>query len=332
MFLLFLFSLFALSLAAKHTTPPSGALVVAKSGGKYSKIQDAVNALSSTSTSEQTIFIQSGTYDEQVYIRALKGPLTIMGYTEDSTLYTKNTVTITHGLSQANTAGGNDMTATVRAWTTNLKMYNINMVNTYGKGSQALALSAEATNQGYYACQLKGYQDTLLTNTGTQLYSKCFIEGVTDFIFGQHASTWFEQCDIRVLAANLGYITASGRDSESDTSYFVVNNSTVAAKVGNTVPDGAFYLGRPWRNYARVVFQSTSLSKVINGAGWKVWGTDTPNTDHVLFGEYKNIGDGSKGTRASFATKLSSPVNVETVLGKGWASAKYVDQEFVKNL
>jgi pectinesterase len=85
-------------------------------------------------------------------------------------------------------------------------MYNINMVNTYGKGSQALALSAEATDQGYYGCQFLGYQDTILAQTGTQVYAKCLIVGVTDFIFGQHASAWFDQVDIRVLAASLGYV------------------------------------------------------------------------------------------------------------------------------
>lgn len=38
----------------------------------------------------------------------------------------------------------NDGTATMRVWTTNFKMYNVNLVNTYGEGSQALAVSAQA--------------------------------------------------------------------------------------------------------------------------------------------------------------------------------------------
>ncbi|KAF2175141.1 carbohydrate esterase family 8 protein [Zopfia rhizophila CBS 207.26] len=322
-------TLISSALAAGRTSPPAGALVVAKSGGQYSTIQAAVNALSTTSTAAQSIFIQPGTYDEQVYIPQRSAALTIYGYTEDTSTYEKNQVTITHGFSQANKEGGNDMTATVRAWSANFKMYNINMVNTYGKGSQALALSAQATNQGYYACQFKGYQDTILTNTGTQVYAKSLIVGATDFIFGQHAATWFDQCDIRVLAASLGYITANGRDSASDASYFVISRSTVSAMSGNSVPDGAYYLGRPWRNYARVVFQRTSLSSVINSAGWRIWNTGEENIDHVLFGEYGNTGTGASGTRASFATKLSAPVSISSILGSGWASASYVDQAYI---
>lgn len=56
-------------------------------------------------------------------------------------------------------------------------MYNINLVNTRGSGSQALALSAYADKQGYYGCQFKGFQDTILAQTGNQVYAKSYIEG-----------------------------------------------------------------------------------------------------------------------------------------------------------
>ena len=139
-------------------------------------------------------------------------------------------------------------------------------------------------NQGYYGCGFYGYQDTVLAETGAQLYARCYIEGATDFIFGQRAAAWFDGCDIRVVEASLGFITASGRSS-NDTSYYVINNSTVAAADGADVPSGAYYLGRPWREYARVVFQETSMSDVINPAGWSVWSTTNPQTDHVTFGK-----------------------------------------------
>ncbi|KAF2475479.1 putative pectin methylesterase/Pectinesterase [Lindgomyces ingoldianus] len=328
-FVLALLYFISLARAASRTTAPSGALVVAKSGGQYTKIQDAVNALSTSSTAAQAIFVNPGTYDEQVYIPARSAALTIYGYTADTSSYGSNQVTITHGFSQATVSGGNDMTATVRAWSSNFKMYNINMVNSYGKGSQALALSAQATNQGYYACQFKGFQDTILANKGAQVFAKSLIVGATDFIFGQTATAWFDQCDIRVLAASLGYITANGRDSSSNPSYYLFNRCTVAAMDGNSVTNGAYYLGRPWRNYARVVFQRTSLSAVINGAGWHIWNTGEANTDHVTFGEYSNTGAGASGTRASFSTKLSSPVSISTILGSGWSSASYVDNAYL---
>ena len=65
----------------------------------------------------------------------------------------------------------------------------------------------------------------------------------------------------------------------------MINNSTVAAASGVTVTDGAFYLGRPWEDYARVAFQMTSLSAVINAKGWSEWSSSAPQTDHVTFGK-----------------------------------------------
>ncbi|KAJ4370863.1 hypothetical protein N0V86_008556 [Didymella sp. IMI 355093] len=267
-----------------------------------------------------------GTYKEQVYVPALKSALTIYGETTDTSGFASNTVTITQGKSQDNSAN-NDLTATLRAWTPNLKVYNINLVNTRGQGSQALALSAYADKQGYYGCQFKGYQDTILAQTGNQVYAKSYIEGATDFIFGQQATAWFDGVDIRVLAASLGYITANGRDSSSNPSYYVINKSKVSAASGNTVKAGAYYLGRPWRNYARVVFQNTALSNVINAKGWSNWQSSDPRTDKVTFGEYGNTGEGASGSRATFAKKLSSAVSISTVLGssyKDWVDTTYL--------
>lgn len=176
---------------------------------------------------------------------------------------------------------------------------------------------------------LSRYQDTVLAETGAQLYAQSYIEGATDFIFGQEGQAWFEQCDIGVVSASLGYITASGRDSDSSDSYYVISNSQVAAASGNSVESGAYYLGRPWRAYARVAFQSTSMTDVINSAGWKVWNDDDPRTDGVEFGEYQNTGDGSSGSRASFASELSAAVKMEDVLGSDYASASWVDSEYL---
>ncbi|KAK3904819.1 carbohydrate esterase [Staphylotrichum tortipilum] len=311
--------------AASRTSPPSGCLSVGSSG-KYSTVQAAVNALSTTSTTAQCIFIYKGTYKEQVYIPALKSALTLYGETTNTASYTSNTVTITQAKSQDDSAN-NDLTATLRAHTPNLRVYNINLANTRGQGSQALALSAQADRQGYYGCRFTGFQDTVLANVGAQVYARSYIEGATDFIFGQKAQAWFDGVDIRVVAASVGYITANGRDADTNPSYYVIHKSTVAAKSGDTVKTGAYYLGRPWRNYARVVFQQTSLSGVVNAAGWKIWNTGDERTDHVTFAEYGNSGDGSKGTRASFATKLSAPVTITAVLGsdyKNWVDTSYL--------
>jgi pectinesterase len=191
--------------ATSRTTAPSGCITVAKSGGTYSTIQAAVNSLSTSSSTAQCIFIGAGTYSEQVLVSARSAQLTFYGYTSDTSSYSSNQVTITSSLSAASGLS-DDETGTLRIKATNFKMYNINVNNGYGKGSQAIALSAYASS-GYYACSFTGYQDTVLAESGEQLYADCLIQGATDFIFGQDAFAWFDTCDIRVLAASSGYVT-----------------------------------------------------------------------------------------------------------------------------
>jgi pectinesterase len=56
-----------LAFAAGRTTAPANSLVVATDGsGKYKTIQAAVDALSSSSTSEQTIFVRDEHYNHQL--------------------------------------------------------------------------------------------------------------------------------------------------------------------------------------------------------------------------------------------------------------------------
>lgn len=195
----------AVAAAESRTSAPAGCLNVAQSGGDFSTIQAAVNSLSTSDAADQCIFINPGTYKEQVLVSKRTAKLTIYGYTTDTSTYANNKVTITSSLSQKDGLS-NDETATLRIKAANFKLYNVNVNNGYGEGSQAVALSAYA-DSGYYASQFTGFQDTVLSNLGYQLFAHSLIQGATDFIFGQEAATWFEACDIRVLAKSLGYIT-----------------------------------------------------------------------------------------------------------------------------
>ncbi|KAI8654288.1 Pectinesterase [Fusarium sp. Ph1] len=311
--LLLVSSLVAGAFAAARTEAPSGAIVVGE-GGDFTSIQEAVNSVSG---SDSVIFVKPGTYEEQVLIPESAGALTIYGYTEDDQDYSKNQVTLTHSLG-ADEAGNNDSSGTLRAKNNGLKVYNINVANSRGKGVQAIALSAYGDEQGYYGCQFTGYQDTILTNKGKHYFHASYIEGATDFIFGQESVAWFEQCDIGVVAK--GYITANGRDSAENPSYYVINKSVVKAAGAG---DGETYLGRPWREFARVVFQNTELGSVVNSAGWLPWG-DNP-TNNVEYGEFGNTGAGASGDRASFSKQLSAAVSIDEILGSiSWIDSSYV--------
>ncbi|KAK0186324.1 pectin lyase fold/virulence factor [Armillaria mellea] len=314
-----------------RTSAPSGAVVVRGSGtksGEYSTIQAAVDSLPDDGT-EQVIFIYAGTYSEQVYIDR-DGQTTIMGQTSDTSSYTGNTVTITHSNSLG-TAGTDDLTGTLRVHKDDFALYNVNVKNTFGQAStngQALALSAYGTNQGYYGVGFYSYQDTVLAETGNQFYGSCYIEGAVDYIFGQYARAYFHKNMIASIGA--GAITANGRSSSSGVSLFVINKATITTSSSATTSlQGKVYLGRPWEDYARVVYTSCSLGNLINSAGWEQWSSSSPNTDHVTFAEYESIGSGASGTRASFATALTSTsgYTISDVLGSdyaGWVDSDYL--------
>ncbi|KAF8707953.1 Pectinesterase, partial [Rhizoctonia solani] len=294
-------------------SPPPKAITVGKNG-KYASLSQALE-----DTSSDIYFVYAGTYTEQVVID--RPNIKVYGQTfEDDLTYASNQATITNNV-PASTAGSNDASGTIRIRpsATGVSIYNLNVANTYGKPvaqSQAIALSVQAGQFGCYGCKLAGYQDTLLANVGAQFYGKSFIEGAVDFIFGQRASIWVTDSTLNTIGD--GYITASGR-STNDNTYYVINNSKITGK-------GNQYLGRPWRNFARVIIQNTNIGSHVVAAGWSQWSTSTPNTDNILFGEYNNSGEGSwKTGRAPFATKLSASISISTALGStSWIDPAYL--------
>lgn len=313
----------------ERTTPGRGAIVVDTSGSHPDSVTTIGAAVSKlqNSTAAQTIFILPGTYTEQVYVPSLAGPLTIQGYTSDSRSYQDNVVTITGNLSRQ-TPGltSNDATSTVRLWTSNVKLYNLNIANTFGQANtngQALALSAQKTNQGFYGCSFTGYQDTIYANEGRQIYARSFIEGATDFIFGLRASAWFERVDINVIGP--GFITANGRDAANNTSFYVLNK----AKVTGTSGPNSTYLGRPWRQFSRVVFQRSYLSDVVKPEGWSVWDA-VQSLANVFYKEYKNYGPGAAtGARANFSSQLTAPIKINDILGGRFEREYWVDSSYL---
>jgi pectinesterase len=190
--------------ATAATTPPSGAVVV-KPGDN---LQNAVNA-----NAGKTIFLQAGKYTGPIVI---KSKITLMGASENEGSYGGNKATITINRSQES-GFDNHHTAAVQVEADGVKFYNINFENTWRhedkKKNQALAVSTQGDQIGFYGCKFDSFQDTVETEgkggraTGKQVFAKCLIQGATDFIFGKTAAAWFETCDIRVKNAGKGWVT-----------------------------------------------------------------------------------------------------------------------------
>ncbi|RDX50469.1 pectin lyase-like protein [Lentinus brumalis] len=294
--------------ATALNAPPPGAIIVG-AGGHYANISAALK-----DTSSLVYFVFSGTYiDTAVIARA---NVRVYGQTDVPGSYSGNTVTITNNVPASAVGNSNDKSGTVQAHAANVSLYNLNIANTYGK-AQAIALSVQAGSFGGYGLKITGDQDTLLANVGTQYYADSWIEGAVDFIFGQKASVWITRSIINTIGS--GCITASGRSTD-DAFWYVVDNSTVQGS-------GKAFLGRPWADHARVVFQFSTLGANVPPAGWSVWNADDPRTADVTFAEFANTGPGagSPGTRANFSTQLSSAISVQTVLN----STDWIDPAFL---
>ena len=154
------------------------------------------------------------------------------------------------------TAGGTYQSATVHVEAQEFEAQAITFENTYGHGSQAVALSLRTDQAIFHDCRFLAWQDTLYASSGRMYLQDCFIEGDVDFIFGD-AKAIFEACEIH--SRGPGYITAQGRTSPDKRSGFVFRHCRLT---GNKTGKG-LYLGRPWRPYARVVYVICQMEKHI---------------------------------------------------------------------
>src|ERR1700712_3017412 len=125
----------ASKLESNKATPPSNCLQVGSSAA-HKTISSALREVGNSS-SPACIFINSGTYQEQFSVE-YNGSLTIYGSTPDSRDYRSNTVNIVHTIRSAD-AGSLVRSATINIVASQIRMYNINVKNGFGKGSQAVA-------------------------------------------------------------------------------------------------------------------------------------------------------------------------------------------------
>ncbi|KAF4135952.1 Pectinesterase [Phytophthora infestans] len=313
-----------------RTEPPSGAVVVDASGAYNGSFKTVVEGVANlpNSTAGQTLFIFPGVYNEQVSVPKLAGPLLLQGYTCDTTSYAANEVTITQAKAQKDIPpeienNRNYLTSTLGLKSSKVKVYNLNVANTVGKvekNGQGVAIYADGADYGFYACNFTGYQDTVCANKGRELYAKSYISGAVDFVFGQRAMAWFESCDIESIGE--GWITANGNANATVTSEYVFNNARV---FGN----GSTYLGRPWRPFARVVWQNSELGDIVNPEGWAAWDESTSTAD-VYFKEFNNKGPGAAiDQRVAFSGHLDAAVAIKDILGENFESEWWVDTTFL---
>ncbi|KAL7170534.1 hypothetical protein ACSBR2_035412 [Camellia fascicularis] len=162
---------------------------------------------------------------------------------------------------------------------------------------QAVALNSNANHSAFYKCIFMGYQDTLLANKNSQFYKNCEISGTVDFIFG-FASAVFQDCGIYVRRLSPpNVITANGGklDPTSTNFGFSFQNCTinVALELRSRKKEVKAFLGRPWQNYATLVFMESYLDEIVLPERW----TWCCNNTIMMFAEYNNQGLGAYSSR-----------------------------------
>ncbi|MCX6209981.1 MAG: pectinesterase family protein, partial [Bacteroidetes bacterium] len=188
---------------------------------------------------------------------------------------------------------------------------NITFQNNSGVAAgQAVAVAISGDKASFRNCRFLGFQDVLYCkNSGISSYfNNCYIEGTVDFIFGASTS-WFENCYIFCKNRASGGVVAAP-NTAAGTSFgspwgFVFNGCKIN---GASTMTGLYYLARPWQNKPQAVYLNTSISDVINAAGWSSNSAGAATTADVSYGEFNNTGTGANGGSRSvgFATMLNS--------------------------
>jgi pectinesterase len=291
------------SLCAQPVTYPSSFRVAQDGSGDFKTIQEAINAVRDLSQQQVTIFIKKGIYHEKLTIPSWKTNISLVGESRDSTIISWNDYSgkLYPG---GRDAFGKDKFSTFTSYTVlvqgnDFKAQNLTIENTAGRVGQAVALHVESDRVIIKNCRLLGNQDTLYTATqdSRQYYLDCYIEGTTDFIFGE-ATCVFNKCTINSLTNS--YITAASTRPSTKYGYVFFNCHLVADTAAKKV-----FLGRPWRPYAKTVFIHTEMGAHIVKQGWENW-RNPDNEKTAFYAEYKSTGPGANpGERVAWSKQLN---------------------------
>ncbi len=297
-------------------------LVVAQDGtGDYKTIQEAVDACRIFPDKPFTIHVKNGVYREKVAIPEGNTFLSIIGESVEKTI-----ISWDDHFNKINRGRNSTFyTYTLKVEAGDFRMENITVENTAGPVGQALALYVEGDHCVFVNCRFLGNQDTVYAagRIGRQYFYNCYIEGTTDFIFGE-ATALFEKCTIHAKANS--FLTAASTAKGKPFGYVFKDCKITAAKGITKV-----FLGRPWRGFAKVAFLNCEMGLFIVPEGWDNW-SNTENEKTVTFWEYKNIGAGADRSKRVIWSheltkkeafnftkeKIFAPFSWEIFKGKKW--------------
>ncbi len=288
--------------------------VVALDGsGNFTSIQKALDACKIFPDQRITIHVKNGIYNEKITVLSGNTQISIIGESVDKTI-----IIFGDYFDKINRGRNSTFyTSTLKVDASDFVLENITVENSAGPVGQALALHVEGDRCVFRNCRFLGNQDTVYAagKFSRQYFINCYIEGTTDFIFGE-ATVVFEQCSLHCKANS--FLTAAST-TEGKPFGFVFLKCKITADPG---VDKVF-LGRPWRSFAKVAFLNCEMGSFIIPEGWDNW-SKTENEKTTQFAEYKNSGSGANTSkRVRWSVNLSdqeaSKFNKENIFAPlGW--------------
>jgi pectinesterase len=281
--------------------------IVAKdSTGNFTTVQAAIDACRAFPDKQITIYIKKGVYKEKIIIPECNTHLTLLGENRDSTIIWFNDYFDKMKRGRNSTF----YTSTLCVEANDFRAENLTIENGAGMVGQAVALHITGDRCVIKNCRLLGFQDTLYASgeNRRQLFDHCYIEGTVDFIFGS-ATAYFNECELHSKIN--AYVTAANTPQNMNYG-FVFNQCNLTANDSVT----EVYLGRPWRDYANVVYINCTLGKHILPVGWDNW--STPAREKTAFFAEFNSSDLGANTkqRASWSHQLTKKEAKKYTIGK----------------
>jgi len=266
-------------------------ITVAKDGsGQFTALQAAVNSIASGSSTHIRIDIKAGTYTEKLTI-ASRTNLCLVGAGATTTI-------LTYGDDNAS-AGGTGASASVYISANDLSASNLTFQNSFGSGSQAVALRTTGQRQQFRNCRFVGYQDTLYTHSGSQYFRDCYVQGNTDYVFGG-ATAVLQNCEVRNVE---GGSATSAPNTDAGTAYGIVFLGGKFTAV-SSVKANSVALARPWGAAGFAAFLNADLGAHISSAGFAAMSGNDPQ--NARFHEYGSTGSGANASsRSSYQLSAS---------------------------
>lgn len=291
--------------------------------GDFLTVQEAIDAVPDfLNTRIKTILIKPGTYKERIIIPYSKSSLKIMGCGADKTIITYDNFARKLWPDRAEEIG-TTASSSVFVNASFVTFEDLTIENTAGQVGQAVALLTNGDGLFFNRCRIVANQDTIYTYgrygengcTTRAYYLDCYIEGTTDFIFGPGIN-YFENCELH--SKRNSYVTAASTFKGEKYGY-VFHRCRLTADPGID----KVYLGRPWRDYARVVYIECEMGSHIVPEGWHNW--SKPEREKTAFyAEYHSKGPGANaGARVKWSHQLSDKQAAEYSFDKVMGLAGY---------